>query len=96
MVKLRNSALVVVDLKRLSFSRILDSDSFGWLGCARIPEVVYDIRRFLECLTGREGLRRFTFHLQHHGTFQHNNETGRRVMVFASFRPRQMDKLWAL
>ncbi len=80
---------MVIDLERLSFSCILDSNSFGRFCRARIPEIVYDIRRFLKCLTGLKGLRRFTFHLQHHGTFQHNNEAGRRVVVFASLRSRR-------
>jgi hypothetical protein len=53
---------------------MLDSNSFSRLGRARIPKVVYDIRRFLECLTGLEGLWRFSFHLQHDGTIQHNNK----------------------
>ena len=79
---------MVIDLERLPLSGILDSNSFGRLCHARIPEVMHNVRRFLECLTGLEDLGRFPFHLHHHGTFEHNYEPGRRVVVFPSLRSR--------
>jgi len=75
-----------VDLQRLAFTGVLETQSPGGLRCAGIPEVVERISAFHECLACLERLRRPAIHLQDDGTFQHINEPRRRVRVTAGRR----------
>ena len=60
----RLSGLRGVDLKRLAFGRVLETQTFGRLGRARVFEVVDHVGHFHESLTCFERLRRFTIHFQ--------------------------------
>jgi hypothetical protein len=74
-----------VDLKRLAFGRVLETQTFGRLGRARVFEVVDHVGHFHESLTCFERLRRFTIHFQGNGAFQHIDKPRCRMSVSSGF-----------
>jgi hypothetical protein len=74
-----------VDLKRLAFGRVLETQTFGRLGRARVFEVVDHVGHFHESLTCFERLRRFIIHFQGNGTFQDIDKPRCRMSVSSGF-----------
>jgi hypothetical protein len=60
-----------VGLKRLAFRCVLERQTFGWLGIARVLDGVNHVRHFHERLTCLECLRRLAFHFHGKGPLQH-------------------------
>jgi hypothetical protein len=54
---------VGIVLERLPLASVLNAESFRRFGRTCIPEIVDNVRGFLECLTGFKSLGRFSFYV---------------------------------